>query len=161
MTGDDPDRIAQLDIYDEQLWQQCNPSYGATIRPRQFRAEAKAARQSEASERLFRWLRLNQWIAVKAVGWAPLTLYDKTQWGPSAKAERLQWQKQLEGKRCYGGLDLSTTTDLTALTLLFPPQPGLDTWVALFQAWRPLDGVAQAEQRDHAPGRDWQRAGFL
>lgn len=161
LTGDDPEKIAQLDIYDEQLWQQCNPSYGATIRPRQFRAEARAARQSEASERLFRWLRLNQWIAVKAVGWAPLTLYDKTQWGPSAKAERLQWQKQLEGKRCYGGLDLSTTTDLTALTLLFPPQPGLDTWVALFQAWRPLDGVAQAEQRDHAPWRDWQRAGFL
>ena len=69
--------------------------------------------------------------------------------------------EQLRGKRCYGGLDLSTTTDLTALTLLFPPQPGLDTWVALFQAWRPLEGVEEAERRAHVPYRDWERAGFL
>ena len=161
LTGDDPDELAQLDIYDEQLWQQCNPSYGVTIRPRQFRAEARAARQSEAAERLFRWLRLNQWIAVRSVGWIPLTVYDKTQWGPADKAGREQWAQRLAGKRCYGGLDLSTTTDLTALTLLFPPQPGLDTWVALFRAWRPEDGVLQAEQRDHAPWRQWRRDGFL
>ena len=161
LTGDDPDRIAELDIYDEELWKQCNPSYGVTIKPRQFRAEARAARQSEAAERTFRWLRLNQWISTKAVGWIPLTLYDKTQWGPSAKAEREEWMKQLEGKRCYGGLDLSTTTDLTAFVLLFPPQPGLDTWVAVFYAWRPEEGVVEAEQRDHVPYRDWARAGFL
>lgn len=92
----------------------------------------------------------------------PLTLYDKTQCGPSAKAEREEYIKQnLTGKICYGGLDLSTTTDLTAFVLLFPPQPGLETWVALFRAWRPRDGVLEAEQRDHVPYRDWERAGFL
>ncbi len=161
LTGDDPERIAQLDIYDEELWKLCNPSYGVTVKPRQFRAEARAARQSEAAERTFRWLRLNQWIATKAVGWLPQTLYDKTQWGPSAKAEREEWMRQLEGKRCYGGLDLSTTTDLTAFTLLFPPQAGLESWVAVFYAWRPEEGVLDAEQRDHVPYRDWARAGFL
>lgn len=162
LTGDDPDKIAALDIYDEELWKQCNPSYGVTIKPRQFRAEARAAKQSEASERTFRWLRLNQWISTKAVGWMPLTIYDKTQWGPSAKAEREVWiYEKLRGKKCYGGLDLSTTTDLTAFVLIFPPQPGLDTWVALFFAWRPEEGVQEAEQRDHVPYRDWARAGFL
>ena len=162
LTGDDPDKIAALDIYDEELWKKCNPSYGVTIKPRQFRAEARAAKQSEAAERNFRWLRLNQWIATKDVGWLPLTLYDKTQIGPSAKAEREAWVREnLVGKRCYGGLDLSTTTDLTAFVLIFPPQPGLDSWVALFQAWRPRDRVLEAEQRDHVPYRDWARAGFL
>lgn len=161
LTGDDPERIAALDIYDEALWKLCNPSYGVTIKPRQFRAEARAARQNEAAERNFRWLRLNQWIATKDVGWIPLTIYDKTQWGPSAKAEREAWLERLRDKKCYGGLDLSTTTDLTALVLLFPPQEGLDTWVALFRAWRPKDGVLEAEQRDHVPYRDWERAGFL
>lgn len=162
LTGDDPDRIAALDIYDEELWRQCNPSYGVTIKPRQFRADARAARQSEAAERNFRWLRLNQWISTKDVGWLPLTLYDKTQVGPSAKAEREAWVREhLPGKLCYGGLDLSTTTDLTAFVLLFPPQPGLNTWVALCQAWRPQEGVLEAEQRDHVPYRDWARAGFL
>lgn len=58
-------------------------------------------------------------------------------------------------------LDLSTTTDLTALALLFPPQAGLESWVVLFWAWRPEDGTLEAEQRDHVPYRDWARAGFL
>lgn len=162
LTGDDPERIAKLDIYDEELWRTCNPSYGVTLMPRQFRAEARAARQSEAAERSFRWLRLNQWIATKDIGWLPLTLYDKTQWGGTGtKAEREAAVASLRGKTCYGGLDLSTTTDLTAMTLLFPPQEGLETAVAIFAAWRPRDGVLEAEQRDHVPYRDWERAGFL
>ena len=161
LYGDDPDELGKVDIWDEKLWYRCNPSLGGHLKLRALRLEAQAAQKSEAAEKLFRWLRLNQWISVKAVGWLPLTLYDKTQWGPSAKAEREEWIKQLRGKRCFGGLDLSTTTDLTAFVLLFPPQPGLDTWVALFQAWRPLEGVEEAERRDHVPYRDWERAGFL
>lgn len=87
---------------------------------------------------------------------------DKTQWGPSKKAERESWVREhLAGKTCYGGLDMSKTTDLTAFVLLFPPQAGLDTWVALFQAWRPKDTAQEAERRDHVPYRDWERAGFL
>lgn len=161
LTGDDPDKLAALDIYDEALWYLCNPSLGVTTSLRAFRTAAREARQSDAAERNFRWLRLNQWIATKAVGWLPLTLYDKTQWGPSAKAEREALVETLKGKKCYGGLDLSTTTDLTGFVLLFPPQKGLDTWVALFHAWRPRDGVLEAEQRDHVPYRDWERAGFI
>ena len=162
LTGDDPDKIAALDIYDENLWKQCNPSYGVTMKARKFRAEARAAKQSESAERGFRWLRLNQWISTKDVGWLPLTLYDKTQIGPSAKAEREAWvQEHLYGKTCYGGLDMSLRTDLSSLVLVFPPQPGLEEGVTLFQAWRPLDGILEAEQRDHVPYRDWERAGFL
>lgn len=162
LTGDDPDRIAELDIFDENLWKTCNPSYGVTMKARKFRAEARAAKLSESAERNFRWLRLNQWISTKDVGWLPLSLYDKTQIGPSAKAEREAWvAEHLTGKACYGGLDMSLRTDLTAFVLVFPPQPGLDTAVALFRAWRPLEGVLEAEQRDHVPYRDWERAGFL
>ena len=167
LTGDDPERIAELDIYDEALWYACNPGLGHNLKLRDFRADARAARQSEAAERWFRWLRLNQWISTKSVGWLPLTLYDKSQFNrPEWKALKAPERRQavrdyLVGKRCFGGLDLSTTTDLTAFTLLFPPQEGLDTWVVLFWAWRPEEGVLEAEQRDHVPYRDWTRAGFL
>lgn len=162
LTGDDDEKLKELDIYDEEVWKKCNPSIGVTVPMRNVRNEAREAQKSPAKEKLFRWLRLNQWISVKAVGWLPLTLYDKTQWGPSAKAEREVWvEEKLAGKRCFGGLDLSTTTDLTAFVLLFPPQDGLESWVALFQAWRPEDGVDEASNRDHVPYRDWARAGFL
>ena len=167
LYGDDPEALEQVDIWDESLWRLCNPSLGKHLTLRTLRLEAQAAKRSQAAEKLFRWLRLNQWISVKAVGWVPLTLYDKTQFnrpewvGLSAPARRQAVRDWLRGKQCYGGLDLSKSTDLTAFVLLFPPQPGLETWVALFWAWRPEDGVEEAEQRDHVPYRDWARAGFL
>lgn len=167
LYGDDPEALEQVDIWDESLWRLCNPSLGKHLTLRTLRLEAQAAKRSQAAEKLFRWLRLNQWISVKAVGWVPLTLYDKTQFnrpewaGLNVIARRQAVRAYLRGKRCYGGLDLSKSTDLTAFVLLFPPQPGLETWVALFWAWRPEDGVEEAEQRDHVPYRDWARAGFL
>ena len=57
---------------------------------------------------------------------------------------------------------MSKRTDLTAFTLLFPPQDGLDFWVTLYWGiWRPEIGTEDAEKRDHVPYRDWARAGFL
>lgn len=162
MFGDDPDDLKDIDIWDEKLWYLCNPSLGKHLKIRTLRLEAMEARRSEAGEKLFRWLRLNQWISVKAVSWISLNLYDKTQFGPSKKAEREAWvQEHLYGKLCYGGVDLSTSKDLTAFVLLFPPQLGLDAAVLLPFIWRPGGTVEEAERRDHVPYRDWERAGFL
>lgn len=162
MFGDDPDDLKDLDIWNENLWYLCNPSLGKHLKLRTLRLEAMEARRSEAGEKLFRWLRLNQWISVKSVGWIALTLYDKTQCGPSKKAEREAWvAEHLAGKLCYGGVDLSTSKDLTAFVLLFPPQPGLETAVLFPMIWRPGGTAEEAERRDHVPYRDWARAGFL
>lgn len=165
---DDPEEIEKIDIYDENVWLRCNPSIGVTVPLRVIRQEAQDAKRSEQKERLFRWLRLNQWIATKSVGWLPLTLYDKTQWHKpeleetlKGNALRLAMRQSLRGKRCFGGLDLSTTTDLSAFVLEFPPQPGLAKWVTLFWAWRPRDTVEEAEKRDHVPYLDWERAKYL
>jgi phage terminase large subunit-like protein len=162
LFGDNPDDLEKLDIWDESLWYLCNPSLGKHLSLRNIRMEAASAKRSEAEERVFRWLRLNQWITTKSVGWISLNLYDKTQWGPSKKREREEWLRQLDGKLCYGGVDLSTSRDLTAFVLLFPPQPGLGAAVLLpYGIWRPEATVDEAEKRDHVPYRDWARAGFL
>ena len=162
LFGDDPDDLEKLDIWDENLWFLCNPSLGKHLSLRNIRMEAASAKRSEAEERVFRWLRLNQWITTKSVGWISLNLYDKTQWGPSKRREREEWLRQLDGKLCYGGVDLSTSRDLTAFVLLFPPQPGLDAAVLLpYGIWRPEATADEASTRDHVPYRDWARAGFL
>lgn len=162
LFGDDPDDLEALDIWDESLWKLCNPSLGKHLSLRNIRIEAASAKRNEAEERVFRWLRLNQWISTKTVGWISLNLYDKTQWGSSRKAEREAQLEQLRGKKCYGGVDLSTSRDLTAFVLLFPPQEGLETAVIVpYGIWRPAATVEEAERRDHVPYRDWARAGFL
>ena len=159
--GDDPEDLAAVDIYDEALWYRCNPSLGKHLKIRTLRQEAAEAKKSEAAEKLFRWLRLNQWIAVNAVSWLSLTLYDKLQWGPSKMAERAEWLQRLRGLTCYGGVDLSSTTDLTAFVLFFPAQPGLDCAVWLPYIWRSSKDLESAEIRDNVPYRNWERAGFL
>lgn len=141
--GMDPDERPEEDIYDEALWFRINPSLGHTISIESVRQEAVAARSSPASEKLFRWLRLNQWISLKTVGWQPLSLWDKTngKWGLS----------ELAGKKCYAGLDLSSTTDITAACYLFPPQDGLPDWRAIFDAWIPDANMKKRVRDDKVP----------
>lgn len=141
------------DIFDEALWYQINPSLGHTISIESVRQEALAARNSEPAERLFRWLRLNQWVSLKRTGWLPLTLWDQTTgtWQPA----------DLVGLRCYAGLDLSSTTDLTAACFLFPPQAGVDEWRAIFDAWIPEDNMKERVKRDGVPYDRWANAKHL
>lgn len=141
------------DIYNEGNWFKANPSLGITIPLDTVRQEALDAKGSQSVERLFRWLRLNQWIAVKDVGWMPLTAWDNS--------ERAVSRDDLKGKKCYLGLDLSTTTDLSALTAIFPPQDGVEKWTALFEPWIPLEKIREREKRDHVPFRKWVACGFL
>ena len=66
------------DIYNEKNWETANPSLGTTIEIGSLREAALRAKQKPAEERLFRWLRLNQWITTKLTTWLPLDLFDQT-----------------------------------------------------------------------------------
>jgi len=141
------------DIYDEALWYRLNPSLGYTIDIEKVRQAAIGARNSEAEERLFRWLRLNQWMANKAASWLPLTLWDQ-----NTEDVKLE---DLIGKRCYAGLDLSSVVDLSGLAYVFPPQEGLPFFYVLFEAFMPEDGMRQRERDDKVPFSRWVRGGYL
>ena len=141
------------DIFDEAVWFAANPSLGTTISLDNVRAEALAAKNSESAERLFRWLRLNQWVSLKRVGWLPITLWDKTQ----ADFDR----ESLRGRPCYLGLDLSSTTDLTAIAALFPPRDGETLWRFFIEAFIPELNMKEREARDHVPFRQWVDHGFV
>lgn len=141
------------DIWDEAVWYRANPSLGASIDIDAIRREAIAARNSPAQEKNFRWLRLNQWVALKRIGWLPITLWDTTagDWGPA----------ELLGKRCYVGIDLSSKIDLTAVVALFPPQEGIEDWRFDINAFVPEDNMRVREDRDHVPYSDWVKDGKL
>jgi phage terminase large subunit-like protein len=141
------------DIYDEATWYLANPSLGVTISLDAVRKEALAARNSPAAEKLFRWLRLNQWVSLKRLGWLDITLWDSTvgRWGSA----------DLIGKKCYAGLDLASTTDLTGLALLFPPQEGLNEWRFMLEAWIPDAKMKERILRDHVPFDRWVAEKFL
>ena len=140
-------------IYDEALWQQVNPSLGHTITVDSVREAADKAKVRPADERLFRWLRLNQWITTKLTTWLPVDLFDSTVG---------TWDRvDLLGKDCYMGLDLSSTTDLTALALIFPPQGTQYDWRVIWECWIPADNMAELIQRDHVPYDKWAAQGWI
>lgn len=141
------------DIFDENVWFACNPSLGISIDIDKVRQEATAAKNEPAAERLFRWLRLNQWNKNKKRGWLPLTSWDATT-GAWTRAD-------LIGCYCYGGLDLATTWDMNGFALIFPPQKGWKDYRVIFDAWIPKENMKERVRRDHVPYDEWVRNGFI
>lgn len=66
---------------------------------------------------------------------------------------------ELKGRQCWGGLDLSATTDLTAAVLVFPDPAGRLLVVPKF--WLPEDELEERTRIDHVPYREWHEAGHL
>jgi phage terminase large subunit-like protein len=141
------------DIYNEDNWAQANPSLGTTIVIESVREAAEKAKQKPADQRLFRWLRLNQWITTKLTAWLPLDLFDATVGN---------WTRdELLDKECYLGLDLSSTTDLTALCTVFPPQGSQLDWRVFWDAFIPADNMAERVEKDHVPYDLWAKSGWI
>lgn len=65
----------------------------------------------------------------------------------------------LEGEPCFAGLDLFTTTDISALVLVFQQQDGHIVVVPRF--WIPADSALKRERRDRVPYTTWARQGFI
>lgn len=141
------------DIYNEANWFKANPSLGHTISLGAFQEAAVKAKNKPADERLFRWLRLNQWITTKLTTWLPLELFDDTvgNWDRNA----------LVGKDCYVGMDLSSTTDLTALCGLFPPQGDQLDWRVIWDPFIPLENMDDRVRNDHVPYDQWLKSNWI
>lgn len=142
----------EADWSKEENWFIANPSLGHTIDIEKVRAAYRSAADSPAEENLFRQLRLNQWVA-QATRWLPMDKWD-------ACADTVR-PDELIGRECFAGLDLSTTLDLTAFVLVFPPRDEKEKFVFLPFFWIPADNLKQRVNRDRVPYDVWQKQGFI
>ena len=140
------------DWTDPKVWKKANPSLGITIGMDKVQAACNSARQNPGEENAFRQLRLNQWVK-QAVRWMPMEKWDKCAFPVNLE--------ELEGRVCYGGLDLSSTTDITAFVLVFPPNDYDDKYYVLPYFWIPEENMDLRVKRDHVPYDIWERQGFL
>jgi phage terminase large subunit-like protein len=140
------------DWTDPAVWKKANPSLGITVGIDKVQAACESAQQNPAEENAFRQLRLNQWVK-QAVRWMPMDKWD-------ACAFKVT-EESLRGRVCYGGLDLSSTTDITAFVLVFPPLDEDDKYVVLPYFWIPEDTLELRVRRDHVPYDVWEKQGFL
>ena len=140
------------DWTDPKVWKKANPSLGITVGIDKVKAACESAKQNPGEENAFRQLRLNQWVS-SAVRWMPSGAWAKCSFPVS--------EEELEGRVCYGGLDLSSTTDITAFVLVFPPLDEDDKFYVLPYFWIPEDSLDLRVRRDHVPYDKWKKQGFI
>ncbi|MGM9623595.1 MAG: terminase large subunit [Butyricicoccus porcorum] len=140
------------DWSDEDNWRKANPSLGYTIPIDRVRDAYREASQNPAEENVFRQLRLCQWVT-STVRWIPDHIYEQ--------GNRPIDLESLKGRDCYGGLDLSSSGDITAFVLMFPPCTETEPYYMLPFFWVPEDTIPLRVKRASVPYDVWVRQGYL
>lgn len=140
------------DWNDEANWYKANPSLGHTIAIERVREAYKNALENPAEENVFKQLRLNMWTNSTVV-WIPEHIYDKGNSPIDIDS--------LAGRDCYAGLDLASTSDITAFVLVFPPRSEDEKYIVLPFFWLPEDTLELRCRRDHVLYDVWERQGYI
>ena len=129
------------DWTDPEVWRKVQPNLGVSVPESFYLDECETAKQSPAYENTFRRLYLNQWTEGE-VRWMQMARWD-------ACGDAFD-ESSLEGRECFGGLDLASTRDVAAFSLFFPPKDGEPGYL-LSRFWIPEDGAHIRSKRDGVP----------
>lgn len=133
-----------------ETWKKANPCYGISIKEEYLEKECKKAQEIPSYENTFRRLHLNQWTE-QDVRWIPITKWDE--------CDQELILEDLKGKRCFGGLDLSSSLDISAFALIFPHPSGDVSVLPFF--WIPEDNILERCKKDRVPYDVWVRQGYI
>jgi phage terminase large subunit-like protein len=139
-----PDECA---LDDREAWEAANPALGEFRDLKELEIAAERAMRMRGFEPAFRLLYLNNRVDGETGFITP------ADWDANGE---LFDPIDLEGQPCFGGLDLSSTRDLTALALYFPEQGCLLAW-----HWVPADTIGEREERDRVPYSKWVADGLI
>ncbi len=137
---------------DESCWIKSNPSLGELIQIEEMRQQAKKAREDPSSLNAFLRFRLSIWTT-SHTAWIPLDKWD------ACGIDEGELLRLASTRRCSAALDLSTTTDISALVLLFEPTPEDDRYLVLPRFFLPRENIAARVKRDRVPYDVWERQG--
>ncbi len=138
------------DPWDERTWRKANPNLGVSVKLDDLRRKAEVAQRIPAAQTEFLRKHLNVWTT-QAERWLDLDVWDAC----NAPVQL----EDLAGRRCYVGIDLASTRDLTAVALFFPLDDGEFAAAVFF--WVPADTVDQRVKRDRVPYDLWIEQGLI
>lgn len=140
------------DPLDERNWIKANPGLGKSKTLQYMRATARQASRLPSALVNFLTKDLNVWCN-SADGWFDINVWDK---GSAAFDPTI-----LRGRKCWGGLDLASTKDLTAYALVFPPDSAGEPWHVICWTWCPQSKIDTQEKDDVAAYKRWSAEGWL
>jgi phage terminase large subunit-like protein len=140
------------DWRDESCWIKANPNLGVSKKLDDMQRKAARAKEMPSAQNAFMRLELDIWTQSETK-WVPWVHWNACNCAVDADG--------LKGRTCYGGLDLSSNTDITALVLVFPPQADGDRYQVLCRFFIPEDSMRERSKRDRVPYDLWVRQGFI
>jgi phage terminase large subunit-like protein len=133
-------------------WIKANPNLNVSKKLDNLQEKARKAKEMPSALNAFLRLELDIWTQSETK-WVPRDHWD--QCGKAVDANGLR------GRTVYGGLDLSSTTDITALILISPPQGADDDYQVLCRFWIPEEAMEIRSKRDRVPYDAWVRQGYI
>jgi phage terminase large subunit-like protein len=135
---------------DESCWQKANPNLGVSVSLDYLREQYRAAERTPSLQVNFKTKHLNLWTDASAV-WLPQEIWQQGAQGTLPIG--------LLGRKAWGGLDLASVRDLTALVFVFPKAG--DAFDVRCWFWIPEEAVEERTQKDGLPYRQWVEEGYL
>ena len=149
------------DWTDPATWAKANPNLGVSVSLEYLEDACRQAQQLPRLENDFKRYHLNIWTE-QDVRWLPMDKWRACD--RSADGDLLRWKRlfdELRGRKCWGGLDLASVQDITALCWYFPATEAGDPPVMLWRFWVPSDTVAERTKRDGVPYDQWVQMGAI
>jgi len=140
------------DWADENNWIKANPNLGVSVKADDLLRKCEQAKEVPTKQNVFMRLHMNLWTE------------SETRWLSTDKWNDCAFPvdpEGLPGKKCYAGLDLSSTIDISALAYVFPPEVEGDKHQAMMRFFIPQDNIAQRVRRDRVPYDLWVRQGWI
>ena len=132
---------------DDRVWVKANPNLGISAKYEDLQKKLIKAKEMPSALNAFLRLHMNVWTQ------AENRWIDPDAWALCSGRTEIE---RLRDEPCFGGLDLSSTTDLTALVLKFPRTGDVLCWF-----WIPEDNIVLRERRDRVPFSAWVRGGYV
>ncbi len=145
---------ADDDPHAEATWRKANPNLGVSVLVDDMLALSERARSMPSALTSFRQKRLNVWVEA-ASPWLHIEAW---------QAGQSTWDRApVEGRRCWGGLDLAAKIDLAAFVLLFLPEDddADPRWQLLAWFFTPAQGLRDRARRWHVPLQRWVDDGLV
>jgi phage terminase large subunit-like protein len=143
------------DWRDEDAWRAVNPGIAVGFCSiEELRIKARRIEHFPGDIADFKRFHLNIWHEGAANPWLDLAVYDA--------AQDMTDEADLIGRKCYVGIDLSSTEDLTSVVAVFPDGPADDrSYDVLPMFFLPAANLAKKAEKDRADYLKWAEAGIL
>jgi len=142
----------ESEVDDPAMWVKSNPNLGVSVNSDDLKNKIKRAKETPSMLNAVLRLRLNLWTQ------AETRWIDPEKW---AACDDVISSEHLAGRLCYGGLDLSSTTDISAFVLVFPPVGESDIYYVLPRFWIPEENMVERSRRDRVPYEAFVREGLI